>query len=429
MNHKRKHNALIQSIFGLRGNQLACLYTEPLWGIPYNLYAPYVSVYMAALGLSTTQIGIVSSLFVVSQVIWALLTGVITDKLGRRLTTLIFDMLCWSVPVLLWMGAQNFTWFIVAALINGSWRVTETSWGLLLIEDAPRDSLVHLYSIMHICGLLAGFFAPIAYLLVQRYSLIPAMRVLYGIAFVMMTAKFVILYFTTRETSVGVRRMAETKDVSLLGRLWNSRQVLAKMLKSRRAVLTILFIACFTGFKGINDTFWPLLVTEKLGIATENLSIFSTAKTLLLLGCYFVIVPRLNLRHFRNPLLIGLGLFVIQEVLMLIMPRGAYWLVLVSVVIEAFALSMLNPLGNSLQVVNIDREERARMLGFFAAMCMLITSPLSAIAGIIAEGNRALPYWLNLGLTVAAIVIACLLWKIGLPEEEPPEEAAAECAA
>ena len=61
------------------------------------------------------------------------------------------------------------------------------------------------------------------------------------------------------------------------------------------------------------------------------------------------------------------------------------------------------------------------MLGFFAALCMLVTSPLSAIAGLIAETNRALPYALNLGLTLIAAGIACLLWKMGLPEEDPPE--------
>jgi len=422
----RNRNALLQTMFDIRGNQRACLYTEPLWGIPFNLYTPFASVYMALLGLSPTMIGIVGSIFIASQMVWALLTGVITDKLGRRLTTLLFDLLCWSVPMLLWMFAQDFRWFVIAAVFNGCMRVTDTSWSLLLIEDAPTQSLVHLYSITHISGFLAGFFAPLAYTFVQRYSVIPTMRVLYGISFVMMTAKFVILYFATRETSVGLRRMAETRDTHLLGRLWDSRRVLGKMLKSRRAMLTVGYFACFTGFKGINDTFWPLLITEKLGIPAENLSLFSTLKTLLLLACYFMIVPRLDLRRFRNPVLLGLCLFVLQETLLLLMPQGAYWLVLLTVVMEAFALSLLNPLSNSLQVVNIDREERARMLGFFAAICMLVTSPLSTVAGAMAEHNLALPYGLNLVLTLAAAVFAVKLWKIGLPEEEPTDAAEAD---
>ncbi|MDD3212106.1 MAG: MFS transporter, partial [Eubacteriales bacterium] len=240
---KIQQNSLVHTILHLTGNQRACLYTEPLWGIPYNLYLPFVSVYMAAIGMSPVMIGVVSTVFLASQMVWALFSGVLTDKLGRRLTTLIFDTVSWSVPAFLWMLAQDYRWFLVAAVFNGAWRVTETSWGLLLIEDARRNQLVHLYSITHVAGLVAGFFAPIAYFFVQKYSVVPTMRVLYGITFVMMTTKFIVLYFTTKETSVGLRRMAETRGVSLLGRLWDSRKVLKHMLKSRRTMLTIAFIA------------------------------------------------------------------------------------------------------------------------------------------------------------------------------------------
>ena len=418
MKRARRHNGLIQTMLEITGNQRACLWTEPLWGIPYNLYVPFVSVYMAALGVSPMQIGLINTLFLISQLVWALLSGVLTDKLGRRLTTFLFDLVCWSVPTLLWMLAQDVRWFAVAVLFNGAWRVTDTAWGLLLIEDVGEDKLVHLYSMMQIAGLLAGFFAPIAYVFVQRYGMVPTVRVLYGLAFVMMTSKFVILFLTTRETTVGLRRMQESRGESLLGRLWNSRQVLRQLIYDRRSMITVLLIACFTGFRGINDAFWPLLVTEKLGIAAENLSLFYTVKTLLMLGCYFWIVPRLDLRRFRNPVLTGFVLFAAQEVLMLVMPVGAYWLVMGSVVLQAFALSLLTPLTTSLQMVNIEREERARLLGFFYALCMLITSPLSTIAGALAEWNPAMPFALNLALTLAAVYLTVLLWRMGLPDDE-----------
>ena len=415
---KLRQNEVIGTLFSLQGNQKACLLTEPLWGIPYNLYLPFVSVFMAALGLSPTQIGLVGTIFLASQMFWALLSGVLTDKLGRRTATVIFDTLSWSIPSLLWMFAQDFTWFVVAALFNGAWRVTETSWGLLLIEDAPNDKLIPMYSIMHIAGLIAGFVAPIAYYFVRHYSVVPTMRVLYGLTFVMMTTKFVLLYFLCKETSVGRRRMEETRNVSILARLWDSRTVFKRMLKEKRTMLTIAFIACYSGSCNINGTFWPLLVTEKLGIATENLSIFSTIRSLLMLLCFFTIVPKLHLDRFKNPLLIGLGLFLAQELLMLWMPAGQIGVVMLTVVMEAIALSMLNPLTTSLQMVNIDREERARMLGFFYAICMLFTSPLSTLAGAMAEINRALPFVMNVWLTLGAMALGVALWKIGIPAED-----------
>ncbi|MBE5801427.1 MAG: MFS transporter [Clostridiales bacterium] len=406
-----RKNAVIDTLCTLEGNAKPCLYLEPLWGIPYNLYTPFVSVYMAALGMSPTQIGLISTIFLASQMVWALLSGVLTDKLGRRLCTAIFDCISWSVPALLWMLAQDFRWFVVAALFNGAWRVTETSWDLLMIEDAPESKLVHMYTISSIAGLLAGFVAPLAYFFVQRLTIVPAVRIIYGFTFLMMTSKFIILYFLTKETSVGKRRMAETKNVGLFTRLWDSRKVLVRMLHSRRILLTVAFIACYSGICNINNAFWPLLITEKLGIPTENLSIFFTFKTLFMLVCYFVIAPKLDVRYFRSPVVLALGLLIAQQVLMLLMPTGAFWLVVVAVILEALALSVLGPMCGSLQMINIDREERARMLGFFYAMCMLFTSPLGSLAGIAAEADRANPFWMNLVLTLIAITLALVLWR------------------
>ena len=87
LKRKLMANPMIAFLAGLKGNARACLWPEPLWGVPYNLYLPYASLFMAALGLSPSEIGYVASINIVSQVIFATLSGVITDKLGRRWTT------------------------------------------------------------------------------------------------------------------------------------------------------------------------------------------------------------------------------------------------------------------------------------------------------------------------------------------------------
>jgi hypothetical protein len=51
----------ITTLRSFRGNARGCVYTEALWGIPFNLYAPYVSVYMLALGLTDGQIGLITA--------------------------------------------------------------------------------------------------------------------------------------------------------------------------------------------------------------------------------------------------------------------------------------------------------------------------------------------------------------------------------
>jgi len=401
-----RRNPLLRTLPRLRGNPRACLYLEPFWGLPHNLYVPFVSVYMAALGMTPVQIGFVSTVFFASQMVFALLSGPLTDKLGRRKCTLIFDCISWSIPTFLWMCAQNYAWFIVAALFNGVWRVTENSWDLLLIEDAPEDQLVTLYAISHVAGLLAGFVTPLAYVFVQKFGLVPTVRVLYGFACAMMTFKFVTLYFWSRETKIGEKRMLACKNVSVWASVRGSLPVLKTMIADRRIVRVVVFMACFAALKNVNDTFWPLLVRDTLGIAEENLSIFSTVKSLMMLFCYFVITPHLHADRFHKPLYIGLGLFLGEQALMLLLRPGAFLMIIPGVMLEAVALSMLNPLMQTVQVAAMDETERARMMGLSFALSMLVTSPVGTLAGVLSEMNRALPLVMNIGFIAVCLYLA-----------------------
>ena len=101
---------------------------------------------MVAIGLSDKQIGLIVSISWGFQVLLALLSGVITDKLGRRRTTLIFDILSWSIPSLILAVAQNFWYFLAAGIINSVWRITLNSWSCLLVEDAEESQLVDIYT-------------------------------------------------------------------------------------------------------------------------------------------------------------------------------------------------------------------------------------------------------------------------------------------
>jgi len=205
------NHSLITTLKSLRGNPRGCVYTEPLWGIPFNLYSPYVSIYMLALGLSDKEIGSIISISWAFQILLALLSGVVTDKLGRRRTTLIFDIIAWTVPSIISAIAQNYWYFLIAGIINSVWRITHNSWSCLLVEDADPDQLVDIYSWIYIANIMVGFVAPLAGLLIGAYSLIPTVRGLYFFAAIMFTIKAVVTYQMTQETQQGLIRMQETQ--------------------------------------------------------------------------------------------------------------------------------------------------------------------------------------------------------------------------
>jgi hypothetical protein len=51
---------LLTSLVGLRGNPRACVYTEPLWGIPIALRSVFYPLYVRA-GVNDQQIGFSSA--------------------------------------------------------------------------------------------------------------------------------------------------------------------------------------------------------------------------------------------------------------------------------------------------------------------------------------------------------------------------------
>src|SRR6185436_13071922 len=75
-----RNHPLFQTLRELKGNPRITVLTEVMFGIPYNLFTPFFSVYMLALGLTDQQIGTVASLGLVLQIFTALLSGVIVDK-------------------------------------------------------------------------------------------------------------------------------------------------------------------------------------------------------------------------------------------------------------------------------------------------------------------------------------------------------------
>ena len=411
---KIRSNDMVNLFFALRGNPRACIWTEPLWGIPYNLYLPYVTLFMTAIGMTYAEIGYVTSITMASQMVFAVLSGVLTDKLGRRRCTVIFDVLGWSVPELIWMCSQNFAWFAVAALFNGMWRVTENSWYLLLIEDAPKEHIVPMCSLSQLMGLFAAFFAPLSKLAIDAFGIVPTMRVFYGLACVMMTAKFLILYRYSTETENGVRRMAATRDKSSWRLLWECKDVYLKIIREKRMLLTLGIMAAYTLIITINDSYWALYIRDILGISAGNVALFSTLKSLVTLVGAFLLVPKLKHMNFRKPVLTALAVFATAQILLLLNP-GQWALapgLILSVALEAAAISVLNPMTNSLLFINAEEDERARVCGMVFATVALLVTIFPAMVGRLAQISLFLPFVINLCLFAVAAFLTVWISRV-----------------
>jgi MFS family permease len=424
---RQADHSLVRTLIGLTGNARACVYTEPMWGFSMMLCLPYASVYMLALGIRDFQIGLLTTIGMLSQMVFGLLGGVITDKLGRRKTTAIFDFIAWSLPCLIWMLARNFWFFLGAQLINGAWKVTQNSWDCLLVEDVEKEKITKVYSLVIVAGQLSALFAPIASLLVARYSLVPAVRILYLNAFVVMTAKIIILYAASHETATGVIRMRETKGKSVFELLAGYRDVIKIILKSRGSLFS-LAIAALVGAVGmVNTTFWQVIANKKLLVPDAALPFFSMLRSVIAMILLFTLIPKVTSSiRLKMPLLLGFASYFVGQLVLALIPApqnalglSGYALLCLSLVFDGFGVGILAMLAESLVALYVDKNERARVMAIQHMVIMLATAPFGLISGLLSSINRTLPFALTCVLLVAGIL--CTLGFYGRSAEGAQE--------
>jgi len=409
--NNRERHPLIDTLVTIKGNPRIAIYTEPLWVIPFNLYSPFVAVYMAALALSDMQIGLIASIFMFFRAVSALFSGAITDKLGRKLTTFIFDMASWSIPCLLWALSQNFWWFVVAASFNGLMQITDNSWTCLLIEDAEKRSLVRIFSLLHMIAQLAVIFAPLAAILVNQLSIIPAMRILFMFSFISMTIKFFLLYFLGDETRVGKTRMEETKDMSIWQIMGGYGGIFKKIFASSDMILALVLTTIFSIVWMVTGSFFGLYVTGTLDIPEYFLAYFPILRALVIAAFLYLIQPKLEKFGFRMPMLIGLIIFVAGLVMLILTPVGSLPILFAVVFLDAVAFSFVVPRNDSLIQILIEPSERARIRGLMMVVVLGFSIPFGYLAGFLSEINRRLPFAMVAAILVLMFVIIAVSKK------------------
>jgi len=399
------NHSLIKTLLSLRGNPRACIYTEPMWGIPFYLFTPFASVYMAALMVTDRQIGIIASVLVLLSAISSLLGGAITDKLGRKKTTFIFDALAWSILCLIWAFSQNFWWFLAGAAFNGLREVTANSWNCLLIEDAPRCALVDIYSWVQISQVLAVFFAPLAGLLVDGLGLIAAVRIIYLISFVSITLKFLILNKYCTETQVGKQRMKETKGMSFSALISGYGAIAQSLFSSPQMVITLAISAFVVITAMISQIFFGLYATRTLLMPEHLLAYFPIIRAATMLSFLFLIQPKIAKYSLKGPMVFGVCLFIAAYTLLILIPAGNLPLLVLCLFFEACAQGLVLPRRDSIQALFIHPGERARLNSVLAMIVMLITIPFGYLSGWLSGIDGRLPFVMIIVIFVVQFVV------------------------
>ncbi|HIX28511.1 MAG TPA: MFS transporter [Candidatus Blautia stercoravium] len=405
MLQKLKSHVLAQTFRELKGNPKWSICTEPLWFIPYSLFVPFQTLYMRKLGLTSLEIGTTLTVGFILQMFFALIGGVITDKMGRRKATVIFDTLGWTVPCLIWAFSQNFWWFLAAAAVNAAFQITNTSWNCLFIEDCPPKHITNAFTLIQMCGMLSVFFSPLAVVLVGKHDVVPVMRWLYFIAAISMLAKFLLLYHFGGETQIGKKRMEETKNLSYFSMMKGYGWVFLTMIKSGKMRLVVYFMALTNIIQIATTNFFSLYVTEKIHLSDELIAVFPVIRTIVMIAFVIGLQNLFQKLRMKVSLQIGFLMYIASHLLLLITPEKNLLLVMGYTILEAAAYAVIIPRKDALMAHYVDPKERSRIYALYNVLMIGISAPFGSLIGWMFDLNPALPFLFNMGIFVLCIFL------------------------
>lgn len=407
---KLKQHQLINSLVTLKGNPKVLLLMEPLWGIPFYLIAPFATLYMQARGITDIEIGLILSIATAIMVVTSMMGGILTDKFGRKKITMAGDFLGWVVPCLIWAISDNFWLFLIAAGLNAFEQVNQTAWVCFVNEDADPDQLVNIWNWVLIAGNISVFFAPIAGMLIENTSLTSVIRVLYTMFAVFMLIKIVITQKATTETKRGVIRKEETKNQSIWSMLRDYEKLIPKTLKQKRVLFTLAIMILLQCTYTVTTNFFSLYATSLLGVSDGMIAIFPIVRAAVMLLFFFAAPKILDKLSLEVPMILGAVLYIGCQLVLIFCPPGNLFVLFIYIFVDAVAWAIIIPRKETMLVINVDEKERARILSLLLTLSFFASIPCGFIAGWLSSINRQYPFFLNLAMYVAMVVVLVIGW-------------------
>jgi MFS family permease len=372
-------------------NSRNCIIVEPLWALFGGVIFYFAPLYMKELGLTDIQMGLINSAGLMFSFVFFLIAGPVTNKYGRHKTSLIWDIVSWTVSMTIWAFAQDFWWFAFAVFFNSAVRVTMVSWNLLVSEDAREDQRVRVFAIVNMLGSIGGFVSLVAGLLLDTFGVVPTMRVTYFTGAVFMTTMFIVRFFFTTETENGRRVMESTKDTAL----WKLvRDQLASLVNAAKdghfAVLTVLFLLV----TAVNSfTFFQILyLKDHLGYTNSELAVVPAVNSVLIIFLLTVVLPRIPKNAERNGLLVGFLVCVAGAGAFLLLGPGMLGAVLAVQGLGAAALVLVATYRDSVFMNTVEEAKRAELFGLVNMLAMLLSIPTGWLAGWLYTVNLLAPF-------------------------------------
>jgi DHA1 family tetracycline resistance protein-like MFS transporter len=397
----------------LQGNARGCLLFEPLFLLPFSMYSTYATIYMYQLGIRETEIGWITSFGMIIQIVSSLISGYLTDRMGRKRALLYFDLLSWTVATLLWAVSQNVGFFVIAALVNGFQKIPNTAFYCLLVEDTPPQNRAAVFSVLQFVSVVGGLFAPLGGLLVSHYSLVTGVRIMYIIAFVCMTTQFIGRHYYTTETEIGLRKMRDARSIGVRDGLREYMGVIRGLFANGPLLLIFGVYILFNFQLMIKNTYLSIYLVNRLHVGDGMISLFPALASVVMLVMMWLLMPRIKQPYIHRTMVWGFIISILSNALLLITEEGNLTVLTLSTLLGAAGTIMTYPYLETAVANAIDDDNRANVFSVLTVLILIFTAPSGVIGGWTYRIDPRIPFVLVVcSFAIILLFMGCYARKV-----------------
>jgi MFS family permease len=399
------------SLAGLPKNARNAILVEPLWAVFGVVIMYYAPLYMTSIGLSSTQVGWIGSIMLAFSFVFQTLAAPITNRMGRKRTSLIWDLISWTLPMLIWTFSQSFAAFAIAAILNSSVRIVSVSWSLLVIEDVDPGDRSRVFAILNLIAAACGLMTPVVGLLIGKYGVESTLRVYYFLGAISMTTMFFLRNALTIETQNGLAAMLEHQGLHPWESLKKNFQSL-NALKDTKGLLWLIAFYVLTFFIEQMNLFQILYFSQTLRFGALAVSLVPVSGFVITAIMYGFVLKRLSSFPVEQTLVFTCALGLIGAILMVLIPAGNLSVLLLVISVLAGATFLTKTYRDTVLFSHLPTQGTADLFSAVQVLTMLFSIPASAIAGTIFSAQPVMLFVLIAVLNLALLAMAYMISKL-----------------
>ncbi|MCW3991508.1 MAG: MFS transporter [Candidatus Bathyarchaeota archaeon] len=409
---------VIRETFANR-NLAVLTFTQTFYMFTAFLWWPYRSLFILELGATKELLGILLMVESVSQVVFQLPGGILTDRLGRRKVIIISSILRAAAPVV-YLLSTHWTHIAPGLILSSAGMISIPAINALIAESLPlerRSSGFAAYRTvtwmpMIITSLLGGIF-------MDYYGVVRGVRLCLTAMLIVSIASTLIRWRYIKETLEIPR--AQPADAQQSKSVGDIVQGLGDM---PRRVWVLTVVAALSGFAiRIVRSFMVVYAVEVIDLTKTQWGLIGTLVSIISTALTFpggVLADRIG----RKPCITVSKVLGPLSTLGFVMSTSFWQLALarsLGGVAMGFGGMVWGPMGGPVwQALIADctpPEKRGRMMGLMGSIAGLVSTPASWVGGYLYDNvSPRLPFQTSFALDALAVAIFVAFFK------EPPSE-------